>query len=83
MSPDYITKMYSEEGFRENTPAHLALERHYGFGYRNLLGELMYAYVSSRPDIGYAVLMLLHGKSQLQQQQQNHQRELNNGKPCE
>ena len=50
--------MYSEEGFRENTPAHLALERHFGFGYRNLLGELMYAYVSSRPDIGYAVCTL-------------------------
>ena len=50
--------MYTEEGFRENTPAHLALERHYGFGYQNLLGELMYAFISSRPDIGYAITTL-------------------------
>ena len=46
MPPDCITKMYLEEGFRENTPAHLALEWHFGFGYKNLLGELMYAFVS-------------------------------------
>ena len=55
MPSDCIEKIYSEEGFRENTPAHLALERHFGFGYRNLLGELMYIFISSRPDIGYAV----------------------------
>ena len=58
MPTDCIDKMYSKEGFRENTPAHLALERHHGFGYRNLLGELMYAFVSCRPDIGYAVTTL-------------------------
>ena len=50
--------MYSEGGFRENTPAYLALEREFGYGYRNLLGELMYAFISSRPDIGYAVTTL-------------------------
>ena len=44
---DCIDKMYSEEGFRENTPTHQALERHFGFGYRNLLGKLMYAFISA------------------------------------
>ena len=43
---DTVDKIYSEQGFRENTPAHQALEEKYGFGYRNLLGELMYAYVT-------------------------------------
>ena len=58
MPSDCIDKMYAEEGFRENTPKHLALERYYGFGYRNLLGELMYPFICSRPDIGYAVTTL-------------------------
>ena len=29
-----------------------------GYSYRSLLGEIMYAYVVARPDIGYAVMML-------------------------
>ena len=40
-----------------SSEAHKIEERH-GFKYRSLLGELMYAYTSCRPDIGYAVVTL-------------------------
>ena len=55
---DCIDQMYSEEGPLENTTAHLALEKKKGFNYRTLLGELMYAHITCRPDIGYAVTTL-------------------------
>jgi len=42
----------------ENTPKHKALEAEQGFGYRNVLGEILFAYVLCRPDIGYAVTTL-------------------------
>jgi hypothetical protein len=35
-----------------------ALVSHVGFGYRQLLGELIYAYVIVRVDIGFAVCFL-------------------------
>ena len=34
------------------------LEKKMGFSYRCLLGELMYAYVTCRPDIGYSICCL-------------------------
>ena len=55
---DCIDQMYLEEGPLENTTAHLALEKKKGFNYCTLLGELMYAYITCRPDIGYAVTTL-------------------------
>ena len=51
-------KMYSEEGVSEGTFAHLVLEKAKGFSYQQLLGELMYSYITCRPDIGYAVTTL-------------------------
>jgi len=39
----------------ENTPEHKALEAEQGFGYRSVLGGILFAYVLCRPDIGYAV----------------------------
>jgi len=42
----------------EGTTAHKALERTVGYSYRQLLGELTYAYVLCRPDLGYAVTLL-------------------------
>jgi len=42
----------------ENTPEHKALEAEQGFGYRSVLGEILFAYVLCRPDIGYAVTTL-------------------------
>ena len=43
---------------RKGSAEHHQLEDKYGFAYRTLLGELMYAYVTCRPDIGYAVITL-------------------------
>jgi len=42
----------------ENTPEHKALETEQGFGYRRVLGEILFAYMLFRPDIGYAVTTL-------------------------
>jgi len=42
----------------KNTPEHKALEAEQGFGYRSVLGEILFAYVLCRPDIGYAVTTL-------------------------
>ena len=55
---DCIDLMYSEIGPKEGTAHHTALEKKMGFSYRNLLGELMYAYMTCRFDIGYAVTTL-------------------------
>lgn len=45
-------------GPAEHTPEHAALEAKKGFAYRTLLGELLYAYVTCRPDIGYAIVVM-------------------------
>jgi hypothetical protein len=45
-------------GPSENTSEHAALQTQYGFSYRGLLGELIYAYVVCRLDIGYAITLL-------------------------
>ena len=42
----------------ENTPEAAALADKHGFSFRTLLGELLYAYTTCRPDIGYAVVTL-------------------------
>jgi hypothetical protein len=53
-----IAALYASEGPAEGTTEHANLATKYGFGYRSLLGELMYPFVTCRPDIGYAVIML-------------------------
>ena len=45
-------------GPKEGTAEHSALEAKAGFSYRTLLGEMMYAYVSCRPDIGYPITLM-------------------------
>jgi len=50
--------MYAKTGPQEDTPEARKLADKQGFKYRSLLGELMYAYASCRPDIGYAVVTL-------------------------
>jgi len=42
----------------ENTPEHKTLEAEQGFEHRSVLGEILFAYVLCRPDIGYAVTTL-------------------------
>ena len=55
---DSIEKMYKETGPKEGVAAHKLLEDKMGFAYWTLLGELMYAYITCRPDIGYFVTTL-------------------------
>jgi len=53
-----ITDLYTDTGFKEGSSEHQALEESQGFAYRTLLGEMMYAYVTCRPDIGFAISTL-------------------------
>jgi hypothetical protein len=55
---DAVTTMYQHAGHPEGTPEHAALSAKHGFSYRTLLGELLYAYITCRLDIGYAVITL-------------------------
>jgi hypothetical protein len=55
---DAIPALYASPGPPEHTDAHQHLVDKFGFSYRGLLGELLYAYVTCRPDIGYAVITL-------------------------
>ena len=58
MSTDCIERIYEESCPKEGTAHHKALEDRVGFSYRTLLVELMYAMITCRPDIGYAVTTL-------------------------
>ena len=55
---DSIEQMYKESVPNKNTTYHKVLEETLGFSYCTLLGEVMYAYITCRPDIGYAVTTL-------------------------
>jgi hypothetical protein len=50
--------LYDLTGPAEDSADHKILRDKMGFSYRQLLGELMYAYVVARPDIGFAVCLL-------------------------
>jgi hypothetical protein len=45
-------------GPAEGSTEHRTLEKEIGFSYRQVLGELTYAYVVGRVDISYAVTLL-------------------------
>ena len=53
-----IEQMFRDKGPPEGTAAHQVLETQSKFNYRNVLGELMYVYITCRPDIGYAITTL-------------------------
>jgi len=55
---DAVTSLHAHQGPPENTAEHAALVSKYGFAYHALLGELLHAYVTCRPDIGYATIPL-------------------------
>ena len=55
---DCIEQMYKGTGPPEGSVEHRVLEKSIGYSYRTLLGECMYAYITCRPDIGYAVTTL-------------------------
>ena len=58
MSKDALEQIFKHQGPKEDTREHKILEEAAGFGYRTLLGELMYCYVSCRCDVGYAITLL-------------------------
>ncbi|KAG7374842.1 reverse transcriptase RNA-dependent DNA polymerase [Nitzschia inconspicua] len=56
---DAVDRLYqSPAGPSEGSPKHADLCASQGFSYRTLLGELLYASITCRPDIGYAVVTL-------------------------
>ena len=42
----------------EGTAEHKQIEKEVGFGYRQVLGKLIYAYIVCRKNIGYAIVFL-------------------------
>jgi hypothetical protein len=50
--------MYTSTGPQEGSPKHAKLANNMGFAYHTLLGELLYAYVTTCPNIGYTITML-------------------------
>jgi hypothetical protein len=58
LHPDIATRIASLSGPSKGTAEHRDLATTTGFGYRQLLGELIYAYVIVRVDIGFAVCFL-------------------------
>ena len=51
---DCIERIYRSSGPKEGTARHKALEEKIGFSYRTVLGELIYAMMTCRPDIAYS-----------------------------
>jgi hypothetical protein len=59
MTSDVSNRLVTlEDGPAEGTIEHKRLEQSIGYSFRQILGELTYAYVLCRPDIGYAVSLL-------------------------
>ena len=58
MRPEDSARLQGLEGPAEGTAEHRLLAAEMKFGYRQLLGELLYAYLVCRLDIGYAVATL-------------------------
>ena len=58
LNPDKVNHLMGLEGPKEKTAEAKELASKHGFSYRNLLGELIYAYVICRVDIGFAVCFL-------------------------
>jgi hypothetical protein len=58
LSPSLISSLGTTKGPLEGTPEYQTVAAAAGFSYRQILGELIYAYVVGRLDIGYAVTFL-------------------------
>ena len=53
-----IDQIFRDKGPPEGTAVHQVLETSSKFNYRNVLDELMYVYITCRPDIGYIITTL-------------------------
>ena len=58
LSADSCKLLSTLEGALEGTQEHRALESEVGYGYCQVLGKIIYAYVVCRLDIGYAAMFL-------------------------
>ncbi len=58
LNPAVAARLQKLEGPKEKTAEAQEIARRHGFAYRNVLGELIYAYVICRLDIGYSICML-------------------------
>ena len=58
LNPAICNRLMELQGPTEKTPEAKQIAINHGFSYRNILGELIYAYVICRLDIGYAVCFL-------------------------
>ena len=58
ITQDSVNGLSTLVGPPESTPEHRAIERQAGFSYRQVLGEIIYAYVICRVDIGFAAVFL-------------------------
>ena len=58
MNPTTAARLMNLEGPVEKSPEAKSLVEQFGFSFRQLLGELIYAYVICRPDIGCAICFL-------------------------
>jgi hypothetical protein len=58
LSPSLVTSLGTSKGPAEGTSEYRSIAEVAGFSYRQILGELIYAYVVGRLDIGYAVTFL-------------------------
>jgi len=58
LNTEALKQVYDQKGPLEGTDKHKSLETKAGFLYQTLLGEMMYAYVTCRPDIGYAITLM-------------------------
>ena len=58
LNPTVAAKLAQLEGPPEKSEEARLLAKRHGFSYRNVLGELIYAYVICRLDIGYSICML-------------------------
>jgi hypothetical protein len=58
MSAETCKLLWTKTGPLEGTKEHRDLEKKVGYSYRQILGEIIYAYVICRLDIGYAATFL-------------------------
>ena len=58
ISTEALKQVYDQKGPAEGTLEDKAIKQKAGFSYRMLLGVMMYAYVTCRPDIGYTIILL-------------------------
>ena len=53
-----IDQMFNDAGPPKNTATHQILQKGKGFSYCNILGELIYVYITNSPGIGYVITTL-------------------------